>query len=528
MFSFGVSNLRRLVDVPSIPIRPITLLVGRNSSGKSSYLRALPLLRQSAFTRTSSPILWYGDFVDFGSYEGAVSNNDIENKISFRFSVDNVRGEMRQYFVPNHFFMAANPGPGATVDCEMTLRSQRETAQICAVKVRYHPDGREYELTTNESGEVSSFKMNDEDVLQYFPGTEFFVPLGSILPALYADSENREVRAGIPQGIEVSSGSKYLAKIVKPFLDKRLKDDAIAALCIEVLTLGRFTKDNLVAIAGRSSTKSWAKLLRDVAAKDTKKLYGTFEKVHHAAQAVPIFRATGDRLKEIISEILYIGPARARSERYYRYQDLSVSEIDPDGKNFAMFLNSLKDSQLHNLSAWIDSLFGYKIELSRPQGHISINVVVGSSVTNVIDTGYGVSQILPVLGQIWWAANKPQDSRVRTSNNGITLLAIEQPELHLHPAHQALLADAMVGHTSIPSKNRRRGQIHFLIETHSETLVNRLGQLISEKKVAADDVQIVIFEPSEDDERRTDVRVANFGDQGQLIDWPYGFFQPEV
>lgn len=528
MFSFGVSNLRRLMDVPSIAIKPITLLVGRNSSGKSSYLRALPLLRQSAFTRTSSPILWYGDFVDFGSYEGAVSNNDIERKISFRFSVDNVRGEVRQYFLQSQHFFHARPGPGASVDCEMVLRSQRETAQICAVKIRHHPDNRTYDLSIDEGGEVSAFTMNDEDLLRYFPGAQFFVPPGSILPALFTDSKSAEVRSGIPYTAEVSAASRYLTKAVKEFLDKRLKDDAIAALCADVLLLGQFTKETLNEVAGKTSTKSWAKLLRDIAGKDTKKLYKTLEKVHHATQAIPIFRGTGDRLKEIISEILYIGPARARSERYYRYQDLSVSEIDPDGKNFAMFLNSLKDSQLQSLSKWIESLFGYRLELSRNQGHISINVVVGSSITNVIDTGYGVSQVLPVLGQIWWAANKPGDSRIRSSDSGITLLAVEQPELHLHPAHQALLADALVGHTNIAPNRRRRGKTHFLIETHSETLVNRLGQLIAEKKILADDVQIILFEPSEEDERRTEVRIANFGEEGQLIDWPYGFFQPEV
>lgn len=52
-----VRNLRCLSDTGRIPIRPITVLVGRNSSGKSTFLRAFPLLRQSVETATESPIL---------------------------------------------------------------------------------------------------------------------------------------------------------------------------------------------------------------------------------------------------------------------------------------------------------------------------------------------------------------------------------------------------------------------------------------------------------------------------------------
>src|SRR5262249_49786416 len=57
--AFGVKNLRCLTDTGLVPIRPITVLVGRNSSGKSTFLRAFPLLRQSVETERKSPILWY-------------------------------------------------------------------------------------------------------------------------------------------------------------------------------------------------------------------------------------------------------------------------------------------------------------------------------------------------------------------------------------------------------------------------------------------------------------------------------------
>jgi len=66
---------------------------------------------------------------------------------------------------------------------------------------------------------------------------------------------------------------------------------------------------------------------------------------------------------------------------------------------------------------------------------------------------------------------------------------------------------------------------HFLIETHSEALINRLGALILEGKLSQENVQILIFETNG---TKTDVRTAIFDEEGQLIGWPYGFFQPDA
>src|SRR5437899_3142974 len=68
-----IQNLRSLVDTGSISLKPLTLLVGANSSGKSTFLRFFPLLRQSVETPTDAPLLWFGRYVDFGSLEEATN-----------------------------------------------------------------------------------------------------------------------------------------------------------------------------------------------------------------------------------------------------------------------------------------------------------------------------------------------------------------------------------------------------------------------------------------------------------------------
>ncbi|OQW90496.1 MAG: hypothetical protein BWK78_06845, partial [Thiotrichaceae bacterium IS1] len=107
-----------------------------------------------------------------------------------------------------------------------------------------------------------------------------------------------------------------------------------------------------------------------------------------------------------------------------------------------------------------------------------------------------------------------------------SLIAIEQPELHLHPRLQAQLADVFA-YLVKPSDQRKSSAFRLLIETHSETIINRLGQLIQRGDLSPSNVQIVLFEPDKD-QGGTTVRTTTYDDEGCLIDWPYGFFLPHL
>jgi predicted ATPase len=108
------------------------------------------------------------------------------------------------------------------------------------------------------------------------------------------------------------------------------------------------------------------------------------------------------------------------------------------------------------------------------------------------------------------------------------IVAIEQPELHLHPAMQARLADLFVNTVAIA---RKRGiPIRFIIETHSQSIVNRLGHLVEGKRVDSGDVQIILFERgvADADPLVSTLRRSRFDDEGVLTNWPFGFFLPEI
>jgi predicted ATPase len=125
------------------------------------------------------------------------------------------------------------------------------------------------------------------------------------------------------------------------------------------------------------------------------------------------------------------------------------------------------------------------------------------------ELGVGISQVIPLVV----AAN--------TVKKGI--VAIEQPELHIHPRIQTELGDLL---TQVNSK------ANFLIETHSEHLILRLRKRIRQttdnelpegfKPVKYDDISIVYFEPSSEG---VIARRIKLDEDGEFTSkWPQGFF----
>ena len=116
--------------------------------------------------------------------------------------------------------------------------------------------------------------------------------------------------------------------------------------------------------------------------------------------------------------------------------------------------------------------------------------------TNLIDVGYGVSQILPLLVRI-------------LTKQGHTFL-MQQPEVHLHPKAQAAF-------TSLLAELAKQKNNTFIIETHSDYMVNRARIDIMEGNIKPEDVSLIYLEAKD-----RDVEVHNlcFDKQGNFKDDP--------
>ncbi len=122
---------------------------------------------------------------------------------------------------------------------------------------------------------------------------------------------------------------------------------------------------------------------------------------------------------------------------------------------------------------------------------------------NIIDVGYGVSQALPLLTELF----KPQPA---------PLFLLQQPEVHLHPSAQAALGTLFC---SIAGPNRQ-----LVVETHSDYILDRVLMDIRDQKTGLkpDDVSILFFEPNDLEGTIHSLRLDK---QGNILGVPNGYRQ---
>lgn len=140
-----------------------------------------------------------------------------------------------------------------------------------------------------------------------------------------------------------------------------------------------------------------------------------------------------------------------------------------------------------------------------------LDIKKGTAVS-LCDVGFGISQVLPVLVHAYGSTDK--------------LIAIEQPEIHLHPSLQAELADVFIESALGDRQNT------FVLETHSEHMILRLlrriretasGELPSDlMPLTPDDVQILYVKPEATGSRFVELAISSEGDF--VEPWPGGFF----
>jgi predicted ATPase len=134
------------------------------------------------------------------------------------------------------------------------------------------------------------------------------------------------------------------------------------------------------------------------------------------------------------------------------------------------------------------------------------------------DVGVGISQMVPVVV----AALRKRDG----------ILAIEQPELHIHPAIQVGIGDLFI-HAVRPNPEGWSAPKSLLIETHSEHIMLRLLRRIREQTanelppgvlgLSPEELSVIYVEGDSQGVRFRPLRVDG---EGEFRDrWPRGFFE---
>jgi len=216
-------------------------------------------------------------------------------------------------------------------------------------------------------------------------------------------------------------------------------------------------------------------------------------------------------IRRELENIVYLGPLRRKPERDYPWNKTKPGEVGSDGsRTFDVLLASALmkgDDQnriINGVSKWLVRMkVADKLEIKQLGRSTRYELVVhrGGIEANLRDVGIGISQVLPVLTIAYF------------SPSGSTII-LEEPEIHLHPLAQSLLAELFVE----ISKERN---VQFIVETHSEHLFRRMQTLVAKQEITPDDAAMYFIEA---EGRAAKLRELQIDDYGRVINWPPTFF----
>lgn len=441
-----LENFMAFGDTGWIELRPICLLFGRNSSGKSAVIRGLRLLKQSLDCRPEEgPLVFVKEGgVDFGSFLELVHRQDPTRPMAFHFR------------------------------CQLL-----ETLDLLVERVNRQRrlDGQK-ELPRMPSQTWAEFKLGFSwnEKATWFELTELRVNC----PWMVTEGEDRRTLLGAQLPLEedlielLGEGWYFWSDVFRQERGQEPIERLWTGVSVE---LASGFLPNLVTSTTVPSTQE--------------AIYGDL----HIAREV--LRELNGSVEEFLRGIRYLGPIRPSPQRVYLFD--SQRQLEWKQRDWDTLLSFLRGDVDYQATEEIDEWLG-RLELGEDidsfkqiyagglavVSQVKIREAPSQETTNLTDVGFGASQVLPVILQSLLAKRE-------------AFVIIEQPELHLHPRAQSELGDLFV---DVSRRNRRkqimdarrRGtlepteetpipDVRFLIETHSEHILLRLRLRIAETSV---------------------------------------------
>ena len=230
-------------------------------------------------------------------------------------------------------------------------------------------------------------------------------------------------------------------------------------------------------------------------------------------------------LEQQLGRISYLGPLRSPPLRRYIWNGAVPEEVGLNGANAVQAilaargrsLNWRRGTKLQRFEAviarWLKQMgliSEFRVVEIAPETdlfEVRVKVRPESDEVKLTDVGFGVSQVLPVIVQCFYA---PPNSTV----------LIEQPELHLHPAVQASVADLFIDAVMAREASAPR-RVQLIVESHSEHLLRRLQRRVAEERIAPNTIAVYFASQGSDGAQIERLQIDEYGD---ILNWPPDFF----
>ena len=213
-----------------------------------------------------------------------------------------------------------------------------------------------------------------------------------------------------------------------------------------------------------------------------------------------------------ILNIVHLPGLRGNPERTYKFTSTGPQYPGTFENYVASIIHKwqgTKDERLKTLGDTLHTLGLTGHVGTKKIGDVGIELQVGrvrhektddTNMVSIADVGFGVSQVLPVLVAVIVA--EPGQ-----------LVYLEQPELHLHPRAQVVLAQVL-------ADAAKRG-VRVIAETHSSLLLLGVQTLVAERKLSPELVKLHWF--SRNKYGVTEVSSVDLDEAGAYGDWPMDF-----
>lgn len=436
-----LQNFMAFEDTGWIEFRPITLLFGRNSSGKSVIIRALRLLKQSLnVLPDDGPLAFATEYgLDQGLFQETIHGHKWEEKsliFSFRCVLEKSQDVLLQ-----------------------VINDQRER--------NGQPSISEEEATSQgwQWADLSlGFCWDGQKILPTWLSIE--CPWAERLEQTTVFVASRDIERHID---EKTNEPQFI-------VDKQWKFKS------------DFLYDHI--LASEETFESWPYvqlpsgfLPRLEASKEL--LFSNPASEENFDFVRALLSELCQTIKALLADMEHLGPIRPEPERVYKLTPIVHQRWRERGLQawFRFIQASANKSQEAEIEKWLQELdLGTKFNKDRNRygnglyavSEVRVQELADDMFINLTDMGFGASQVLPVIALSVLAKEG-------------SLVIIEQPELHLHPSAQAQMADLFIDSISqatvkqdMADQNEVKHAARFLLETHSEYLLLRLLRRIAE------------------------------------------------
>lgn len=493
-----LTNFQGFKDTTKIPLAPITLIFGPNSSGKSSIIRSLLLFKQStsSVARETDRFSFVDSDVDLGGFANVVHRHNVSEDIGIGITFTRTDKANR---IPYGVDFAIREG-----DIIGQVVVQGTTERMFAS--RESANSGEFTLTFDNDPD-----SNDRLILDYSKSRGF-----ETIYAAFGEFSKRRVS---PRS-RAATGDDPEENV----------DEVSSEVLKSILLSTEFTRKNLYVSVRPSRQFGFSKATEN--SED-------WEEIED--RRAFLFRRFLDellsnhvrRLDNNLRSITHLAGLRVIPDRFSNMGS-STNKITADASNIVTMLGSSSEV-VKETSKWLSRLTNgaYELEVIKMNGR-SIDFLgdVGSLVlrdtrlnttTTFKDVGVGLSQVLPIIAALVQssaakAKKTPLALRIALTDAQPTLL-LEQPELHLHPKMQAELADLLIERSLAKSPDGPQ----IVMETHSENIILRMQRRIREGKIPASMVSVVYVD-RDPDSGISRVKVLPLDDNGEfLAAWPEDF-----